>query len=799
MKKSRYISNKKIIYIIAGIVILLVSCRNSLTSINDVEEDITSPGCGSLILITNESANSRTIAPTSDLKSLVASYSLVFTDHSGGEVDFSVDPYTEGSTITDIPIGTWNVSLTGVDSEGNTICIGEPEGSNPVTISNGANSLLISLSPISGSGSGILDYTIQFTADDVDSVTLTLDPWPIGGGDDYELTAGADFNSNFASTGVLCIDCSLPCGQYYLSLSFGYDPGAPDAPVEYPPISETVHIYENLTSSATLELATEDLTQPPEAPTEFIVKLENNNAFTLFWEDSSNTETGFRIYTDSVDGIPEAQILSGTESVTSADLGYSNDLGTEVTYCLVSYNRFGESDPVSITFKTTDAYITRWKTDNSGDSANDQVALPLLYSGTYYFTVYWGDDSFDIITEYNDDAVTHTYSSPGEYVLTIYGEINGWAFSPDASSDYGDARKILEISSWGPLQFGNKKGHFYNARNLVVTATDIPGLSDTTSLDHSFYYNTSLTTVPNMESWDVSNVDDMSCVFYRAANFNQNIGNWLVSNVTNMSEMFSGASSFNQDISSWDVSSVTDMRGMFSGAEAFNKNIGSWTVTNVKNMSSMFSGAIIFNQNIGSWNVSSVTDMSRMFAGAQNFNQDIGSWTVSNVRYMQQMFQNAENFDQPIGGWTVSSVLEMWQMFDGATLFNKDIGSWNVSNVTDMVAMFQNAEHFNQDLSSWNVSNVMGMVNMFKGAVAFDQDISAWDITNVIGMDYMFSGVTLSTANYDAILIGWAAEDVYDNIYFSGGSSRYSSAAVSARAVLTGTYGWTIKDGGLVE
>ena len=38
---------------------------------------------------------------------------------------------------------------------------------------------------------------------------------------------------------------------------------------------------------------------------------------------------------------------------------------------------------------------------------------------------------------------------------------------------------------------------------------------------------------------------------------------WDVSNVTDMSWMFWGAESFDGDISEWDVSNVTDMDGIF--------------------------------------------------------------------------------------------------------------------------------------------------------------------------------------------------------------------------------------------
>ena len=40
----------------------------------------------------------------------------------------------------------------------------------------------------------------------------------------------------------------------------------------------------------------------------------------------------------------------------------------------------------------------------------------------------------------------------------------------------------------------------------------------------------------------------MSDMFYRAANFNDNISGWDVSQVTNMNAMFYDAAAFNQDI-----------------------------------------------------------------------------------------------------------------------------------------------------------------------------------------------------------------------------------------------------------
>ena len=188
----------------------------------------------------------------------------------------------------------------------------------------------------------------------------------------------------------------------------------------------------------------------------------------------------------------------------------------------------------------------------------------------------------------------------------------------------------------------------------------------------------------DIKSWDLSNVTDMSFMFYSANSFNQDIGVWDVSNVTNMESLFVYAESFNKDISSWDVSKVTNMKDLFHFAQSFNMNISDWNVSNVTNMNGLFFNATSFNQDIGSWNVSNVTDMGRMFGfwwKDSVFNQDIGSWNVSKVINMTEMFIHNNSFKQDIGNWNVSNVRDMEKMFSWATSFNQNISNWCVDDI----------------------------------------------------------------------------------------------------------------------
>ena len=314
------------------------------------------------------------------------------------------------------------------------------------------------------------------------------------------------------------------------------------------------------------------------------------------------------------------------------------------------------------------SFISVWVTTTSSES----IMLPYETTGSYNGTIDWGDGSTSVNSYVNR---AHTYTTPGTYTITITGTLIGWSFlvNPISSS------KIYEVLQWGCLRLGNSSGYFYLCGNLSLSnVSDVLNLTGTNDLSFMFA-SCNLTNVPHINSWDTSNI-------------------------TNMSGMFNGCATFDDNIGSWDVSNVTDMQQMFESNNLFNNG---------------------------------------------------GSPSISN--------------------WNTQNVTNMFEMFLESSIFNQPLSGWNVSNVTNMSAMFENTT-FNQDIGSWDVSNVTNFFGFMAGKTFLDY----------------------STTNLNSIYNGWSAlPTLQSGVNISFGTIKYTAGGSAGKAILQGTYGWTITDGGI--
>tara|TARA_Y100000389_G_scaffold156747_1_gene157705 strand:- start:3316 stop:4671 length:1356 start_codon:yes stop_codon:yes gene_type:complete len=415
-------------------------------------------------------------------------------------------------------------------------------------------------------------------------------------------------------------------------------------------------------------------------------------------------------------------------------------------------------------------------------SATNQFYFPIP-NGTDWagydinFTIDWGDGTTSNVNSTNfATSCLHTYSSSGQYVVSAEGNIAGFNFwNMRNVVGKADGNKLLEIQRWGDLKltggtyFGG--GGFASGINQtfrhcelleLVTAEDGPWFPPNirfNSLNDKgarglFSFCPKLTTINNIANWDVSGCISLEIIFSgcQKLEFGTNAGGAI-------------------DLSNWDVSRNHQFERMFSECFLFDAKMFTNVGLNISpsqfgplRFKSMFRSATVFNDlnsgNMNLWDTSEGTNMEYMFQSAIAFNQDLRNWDTSKVTTMRQMFSNA-------------------------VVFNQNIGVWNTSSVTDMRRMFRS----------------------FAGGIAFDQDISGWNVnawsqvgTGDTPLTGGTSGLTLSTSNYDALLLAWNA---YSFPSWPGGtvdfgSSQYSLGnplVVNARTSLAAKWG-TILDGG---
>ena len=295
-------------------------------------------------------------------------------------------------------------------------------------------------------------------------------------------------------------------------------------------------------------------------------------------------------------------------------------------------------------------FTTSWKT-NVDNPADSSITIPTHPSYTYNYTVDWGDGNSNsgVI-----GTTSHVYTFPGTYTVKISG-----LFPSFYMNNHADRNKLIAVESWGNISWRTMVDAFEGAANLDVTATDVPDLTNVTSLNSTFSGASSMN--GDISGWDVSKITDFSYLFYDAQSFNKDIASWNVSSAQTFSSIFDGAKKFNQNINSWNISNVTSFNSAFNNATAFNQPLDNWDTLNVQDTRYMFRNAKSFNQDVSNWNFPKVTRMDYMFNNANAFDQDISDWDIKVLQRAAYMFTgsnfSSSNFDKMLVKWANGTIL----------------------------------------------------------------------------------------------------------------------------------------------
>ena len=282
-----------------------------------------------------------------------------------------------------------------------------------------------------------------------------------------------------------------------------------------------------------------------------------------------------------------------------------------------------------------------------------------------------------------------------------------------------------------------------------------------TRINNLFHGCTMLTTIRGLENINLTNITDLSGLFYQCwALTSVDLSSLDTSKVTDMSDMFYQCKALtNIDLSSLDTSNVTDMSDLFLECRSLtNISLNGLDTSNVTNMSGMFRDCFsLTGINVSDFDTSNVTEMSDMFHGCDNLTSlDLSGFDTSKVTDMSGMFSTCSN------------------------LTSIDFSTFDTSNVTKMIAMFQECESLTTlDLSLFDTANVENMGWMFYSCTALKSlNLSSFDTSKVTNMYAMFAGCTSLTTIYcdnTWTCDGWS-ESMFNNCTALVGAVPYDAS-----------------------
>ena len=429
--------------------------------------------------------------------------------------------------------------------------------------------------------------------------------------------------------------------------------------------------------------------------------------------------------------------------------------------------------------------ITEWNV--SGD-AGLEITLPVSGTGLN-ITVDWGDGTTETITGNitAENFPTHTYSTSGEYDISIRGTCPKWGYDGwdniDTTSPYYTYSEYLTgLKQWGELSANRYL--FVKCANLKYVSGDLTEntFANVNNMSSMFRGCTSLESV-DLSNFDTSKVGNMADMFYDCSSLTElDLSSFNTPKLGNMYHMFNGCTSLEKlDISSLDTSNVTWMLGVFKNCKSLKEiDLSNFRTTSATSMDYMFTNcSTLKSLDLSSFETQNVTEMYSMFGGCSELetlilpymdnskvrdmryvfsnckkltNIDLSRFGTSSATNMQGMFLGCSGLTSlDLSNFNTSKVETFDSIFNGCTsLQTLNVSSFNTSSASVMSSMFANCSSLTElDLSNFDTSNVTNMNNMFGSCSSLKEiDLSGFNTSNVTDMGGMFSNCTsLENAN----------------------------------------------------
>lgn len=264
-------------------------------------------------------------------------------------------------------------------------------------------------------------------------------------------------------------------------------------------------------------------------------------------------------------------------------------------------------------------------------------------------------------------------------IMYFYTKGNRIVVNPDSAFMFYSLPALTDISGvadWDTSQVVTMYGMFAQASGLPdALALRNWDTSSVTNMEFMFSEDSSLMYI-DVSNWKTVNVTKMGSMFQVGSSYAGNgqlveilgLGNWDVSNVKDMTCMFYGAGKMTYyDVSNWDVSKVESMNHMFcDNFRLKSLDLSRWDVSCVKTIYSMFDDAQSLTTigDISHWNTSSLIDAggwlnyATSFVGNNSGTLDLSGWDTSNLKAVGEMFLKTKIHSIDLSGWTFDSVTD---------------------------------------------------------------------------------------------------------------------------------------------
>jgi hypothetical protein len=272
---------------------------------------------GRVTLVLGPDGKAKTILPVVSVDSYLISFS--------GPATHGPVSTTQSNPTIELEVGTWTISVEGLDSEGKTIVAGSKSG---VVVSAGATTTAAITLVAQTTGSGGIDVTVSWPTliPAIDGCVVTLDG-----------SAVPESTVTFTSGGATARYVEAKdSGNYRLCINLK------SGTLLRASVQEAVQVYQNLTSSATIELTSADFTYPPEAPSALVVA-EGSSTLDLSWEDNSHVETAYVVERSMVETGPFEEVAGSLSANTESYSDSGVSLGTMYWYRVKARNDLGDS------------------------------------------------------------------------------------------------------------------------------------------------------------------------------------------------------------------------------------------------------------------------------------------------------------------------------------------------------------------------------------------------------------------------------------------------------------------------